>query len=132
MKYLFDTNVWIAIQRGNQKVGDRWRQRDADSVFLCTPALAELYQGVLKSAKKEQNVKFVEQILFQHDCLVFGVAESKRYAELVNAMYANNQTGKVMDLQIAAVASVHGLRVVTHDVEDFGRVPGIEIEDWES
>jgi tRNA(fMet)-specific endonuclease VapC len=128
MKYLFDTNVWIAIQRGNKKIGDRWRQESPDSVFLCTPSLAELYQGVLKSAKKQENARFVDEILFQHDCLTFGVPEAKRYAELVNAVYAKNQTGKVMDLQIAAV----GLRIVTHDVVDFGRIPGIDFEDWEA
>jgi tRNA(fMet)-specific endonuclease VapC len=132
MKYLFDTNVWIAIQRGNKKVGDRWRQENSDSIFLCTPSLAELYDGVTKSARKQENAKFVDEILFQHDCLIFGVQEAKRNAELVNAAYGKNQTGKVMDLQIAAVASAHGLRIVTHDVVDFGRIPGIEFEDWEA
>ena len=132
MKYLFDTNVWAAIQRGDQGIGDRWRKQDVGSVFLCARVLAELFHGAIKSARREENVKFVESILFQHDCLAFGVFEAKRYAELVNAVYANNQTGKVMDLEIAATASVHGLRIVTHDTEDFGKIPGIEIEDWQA
>ncbi len=35
------------------------------------------------------------------------------------------------DLLIAATARAHDLIVVTHDVREFGRVPGLEIEDWE-
>ena len=123
MKYLFDTNVWIAIQRGNQRIGIRWRQQDVDSVFLCTPALAELYQGALISAKRDENMKFVDDILLQHDCLAFGVPEAKRYAEIVKTMYAKNQSGKAIDLQIAATAAVHGLTVVTRNTRDFSSFP---------
>jgi tRNA(fMet)-specific endonuclease VapC len=34
------------------------------------------------------------------------------------------------DLQIAAIALQHGLIVVTHNVAEFTRVPGLVVEDW--
>ena len=34
------------------------------------------------------------------------------------------------DLQIAAIALQHGLIVVTHNVAEFSRVPGLAVEDW--
>lgn len=36
------------------------------------------------------------------------------------------------DLMIAATALAHGYTLVTHDISDFGRVPGLMIEDWEA
>jgi tRNA(fMet)-specific endonuclease VapC len=35
-----------------------------------------------------------------------------------------------MDLRIAATALVHAMTVVTRNVRDFGRVPGLRTEDW--
>jgi tRNA(fMet)-specific endonuclease VapC len=35
------------------------------------------------------------------------------------------------DLQIASIAMARGLVVVTHNVNEFSRVPGLVIEDWQ-
>ena len=131
MKYLFDTNVWIAIHRGNQAIRHRWEQQMPDAVFACAPVLAELYEGALKSQKTLDNMKFIDRITVQHDCLAFGIQEASRFAQLAHTMRAAGQQIKTMDLQIAAIALAHGLRVVTHDIADFGRIPGIDMEDWQ-
>jgi len=34
-------------------------------------------------------------------------------------------------MQIAAIALVHGLIVVTHNTREFARIAGLQIEDWE-
>jgi len=34
------------------------------------------------------------------------------------------------DLQIASIALEHGLIVVTHNLTEFSRVPGLTVEDW--
>lgn len=36
------------------------------------------------------------------------------------------------DLLVAAIASANGLRVVTSNLAEFTRVPGLEVEDWSS
>jgi len=36
------------------------------------------------------------------------------------------------DLQIAAIALANNLILVTHNVREFSRVQGLQIEDWEA
>ena len=35
------------------------------------------------------------------------------------------------DLQIASIVQVHNLILVTHNISEFSRVNGLQIEDWE-
>lgn len=37
---------------------------------------------------------------------------------------------KPMDLRIASIALLHDALVVTQDLDDFRRVPGLRVEDW--
>jgi len=36
------------------------------------------------------------------------------------------------DLMIAATALAHGLAVVTHNTDEFRRIDGLAIEDWQA
>jgi tRNA(fMet)-specific endonuclease VapC len=36
------------------------------------------------------------------------------------------------DLLIASIAVAHNLTLVTHNTGEFGRIPGLQIQDWEA
>jgi tRNA(fMet)-specific endonuclease VapC len=36
------------------------------------------------------------------------------------------------DLLIAAIALAHNLTLITHNTREFGRVDGLQVEDWEA
>ena len=42
-----------------------------------------------------------------------------------------HQLGGPYDLQIAAIALAHRCTLVTNNTQEFSRVPGLRIEDWE-
>jgi tRNA(fMet)-specific endonuclease VapC len=51
-------------------------------------------------------------------------ARIRHYLEKQEQMIGGN------DLMIAATALAHGLTLVTHNTEEFSRVPGLQWEDW--
>lgn len=69
-----------------------------------------------------QNVRFLSRLrILDFDEAAIARFEDTRRQKL--------RVGKT-DLQIAAVALQNDATVVTANVSDFGRVPGLRIEDW--
>jgi tRNA(fMet)-specific endonuclease VapC len=58
------------------------------------------------------------------------VAFEESAAAAFNALKTAKVRVKTMDLRIAAVALSHNLVLVTRNVRDFGKVPGLRTEDW--
>jgi len=52
---------------------------------------------------------------------------SWKYGEIYRLLAANGQLIGTNDLWIAATASVNGMGVVTNNVEEFKRVPGLAV-----
>ena len=53
-----------------------------------------------------------------------------QYGALAAQLQAKGQALRVLDTMIAAHALAAGLTVVTHNMRDFKRVPGLAVVDW--
>ena len=63
--------------------------------------------------------------------LVFDDACADVYGRIRAELEAAGRPIGPNDLLIAAIASVNGVTLVTHNVSEFGRVSGLAVEDWE-
>ena len=57
---------------------------------------------------------------------------ARRCGQIRHALEQNGTPIGPHDLQIAAITVEHGLTLITHNVREFGRIPGLPLIDWET
>jgi len=133
--FVLDTDTLTLLQRRNPKVCDRAAKHASDTAITVLTVEEQLsgWYGLLRKAKKPnqliqayrslaENVRFLSQL----HILDFDEWALDRYEAL---KHLKLNIGK-LDLRIAAVALQHRATVVTCNLRDFQRVPGLQIEDW--
>jgi tRNA(fMet)-specific endonuclease VapC len=132
VKYLLDTNTCIRYLRDqNSRVRRELAARPVADIFLCSVVLAELYRGARKSANPSASRAAVDTFAAPYVSLPFDDPAADRQAEVRVHLERLGLMIGPYDSMIAAIGLVHGLRVVTHNTAEFGRVPGLQVEDWE-
>jgi tRNA(fMet)-specific endonuclease VapC len=130
--YLLDTNVCIGILKGNQAVVSRLARLSPVDIKICSVVKAELYYGAKASQQIAANLATLERFFEPFDSLPFDDASAQLYGQLRADLKRTGQPIGPNDMMIAAIALTHRLTVVTHNTGEFGRVPGLRLEDWES
>jgi len=129
--YLLDTNHCIfLINHKYPQVGRRLARQKVGAVAVSTITTAELWHGVENSARKEQNQAALGKFLLPLEVLPFDEKAAQAYG---NIRYQLERMGKVigaMDLLIAAHAVSSGAVLVSQNLREFQRVPGLKLEDW--
>ena len=130
--WLPDTNAWIALINARPSpVKARFQSRTPADIFLCDVVKAELYYGAFRSARREENLALLDRLFPTFASLPFNSEAARACGQIRAALSAAGTPIGPYDLQIAAIALVHGLTVVTHNISEFDRVPQLKTEDWE-
>jgi tRNA(fMet)-specific endonuclease VapC len=131
MKLMLDTNVCIyLIKEHPVSVLERFAAHPVGDIGISVITLAELEYGVAKSSRPAKNREALEQFVSPLDVAPFDRAATAAYGRLRTALEKKGQPIGSMDLLIAAHALSLNVRLITHNVKEFGRVPGLRIEDW--
>jgi tRNA(fMet)-specific endonuclease VapC len=132
MKYLLDTNVCISyLNNAASLVRTRMQMLKPAEIVLCSIVEAELYYGVMKSATPSKNLARLTPYLSQFVSLPFDNETAREFGRIrADLAKAGTPIGPY-DLQIAAIALVNRLTLVTHNTREFSRIAGLQLEDWE-
>ena len=131
MKYLLDTNICIALIR--QKPAaliQRLTSLQPGDAGISSITLAELFHGVEKSARPEQNMSALEQFLLPLDLADFDLDAALAYGRIRMDLERTGQLIGSMDMLIAAHAVSVDAILVTNNVQEFRRAKGLLVEDW--
>lgn len=131
MRYLLDSNIWIEVLKAKRvRLVDRFTRTRIDEMATCSPVRAELMHGAEKYVDMEVRKEVVARALGKVASLPFDDRCADRYGIIRHDLERRRCIIGPYDLQIAAIALVHDLTVVTGNVEEFTRVHGLRVEDW--
>lgn len=129
MSYLLDTNICSAHIRRPAGLAHRFVQH-AGRLYLSTIVLGELYAGAYMSAGSQKILMGITDLLRDTNLLAFDALCAEEFGKLRGILKRQGIGISPIDLQIAAVAIVHGLTLVTNNTADFQNVPGLNLDDW--
>jgi tRNA(fMet)-specific endonuclease VapC len=130
LKYLLDTNIVIyVIKRRPIEVLSIFNE-NAGRMAISAVTLSELFHGAEKSAKVAQNLAVVEEFSSLLEVLPYTAKASQHYGAIRSALERVGRPIGVNDLHIAAHARSEGLTLVTNNLGEFERVPGLLTENW--
>jgi tRNA(fMet)-specific endonuclease VapC len=130
VRFVLDTNTCIYALKLEGRVVERLRDHAPDELGVTIITVAELWFGAHKSARPAVARREMDGFLEPFEVLPFDREAAEAYARSRLALERIGRPIGERDLLIASIALARGLVVVTHNVPEFGRVPGLETEDW--
>ncbi|MCA9566208.1 MAG: type II toxin-antitoxin system VapC family toxin [Myxococcales bacterium] len=128
--YVLDTNTLIYFFRGDGRVAERLLAASPADIALPAVVVYELETGIAKSLDSVKRRSQLDQLLQLVSVLPFGVEEAKAAGVLRARLESEGTPIGPMDTLIAGTALAHRGVLVTRNVREFGRVPGLAVEDW--
>jgi tRNA(fMet)-specific endonuclease VapC len=129
-RYLFDTNIIsVLIRRPPAALQRRLRRTSADRVALSVVTEMELRYGLARNPGLS-IAPLVEEFLNGVTVMPLTSEVARHYAIIRVALEAKGTPIGPLDLMIAAHCLTLGLTLVTSDLGEFSRVPGLTAVDW--
>jgi tRNA(fMet)-specific endonuclease VapC len=130
-RYMLDTDTCSYImKRSNEAVLKRLQQVPVGDVCISVITKSELLFGVELSPRRQQNEVALNAFLRYVEVLDFPDEASLHYAKIRADLKTLGTMIGANDLFIAAHARSLGLRLVTNNTREFGRVRDLAIENW--
>jgi tRNA(fMet)-specific endonuclease VapC len=130
--FLPDTNAVSNFLRGaNPGLSSKMH---AEFPFLRLSALvvAEREFGILHHSAGQKYRRAFESLVTTVPIMPFTREDAAHYARLRSYLEKRGQGIGPIDTLIAAQALRLSATVVTHNIREFSRVPGLKVEDWQS
>ena len=130
--YLLDTNACIRIlNNSSAPLVVRLRQHRPDEIAVCAVVKAELLYGAQRSSRVAGNLRLLDRFFEPFYSFPFDDSCAQNYSRIRAELARLGTPIGPYDLMIAATAVANNRTLVTANTREFGRVPGLAIENWE-
>lgn len=130
MNYLVDTDVLIELERNIPEELLKRFASHAGHLFISSISLSELSYGVAKSSRPAVMREALDALLTQLSIVHFDGNDAFHAGDIRNELRKQGKPIGSNDLLIAAQARARGFTMVTGNLREFERVPGLRLENW--
>ena len=129
--YLLDTNICIyLIKNRYPSLTEQIRKISPNEAAISAITLYELEYGSYKSKWGERTRDKFHTFLSPLSVIPFEPADAQAAGCIRAALEEEGNPIGPYDLLIAAQAYARNMTVVTHNMREFSRIPGLKVEDW--
>lgn len=130
LKYMLDTNILIyTIKNKPAEVREAFK-RHYGQMCISSVSYMELVYGAERSSQPERNLADVEGIAARLDVMDYGSEAAIHSGQARAELAAIGKPIGPYDLMIAGHCRALGLILVTNNLKEFERVPGLRFENW--
>ncbi|MDL2291368.1 type II toxin-antitoxin system VapC family toxin [Desulfovibrio sp. OttesenSCG-928-F20] len=131
MRILLDTNICIyMIKNRPPEVRKYFEQFVPGDIAISSITVAELQYRVEKSAATKKNALALEAFLLPLEIAPFDTESALVYGKIRTELERQGKPIGSMDMLIAAQAIAQDFTLITHNLKEFDRVPGLRCETW--
>ena len=130
LKYLLDTNIVIYTMKNRPRQEKSHFQKHEGEMCISAVTLGELVFGAEHSQQVERNLADIQALVARLEVLPLDTKAAYHFGQVRAALYTIGQPIGPYDMLIAGHARASGLILVTNNINDFERVPGLLLENW--
>jgi tRNA(fMet)-specific endonuclease VapC len=130
LAYMLDTNICIHVMKTYPPAVREKFNAAAEQLCISSITLGELHYGAEKSARRAENLTAIAHFVARLEVLAFDGKAAAHYGQLRAELERAGTPCGPHDMQIGAHARSEGLIVVTNNMREFARMPGLRIENW--
>lgn len=130
LRYMLDTNIVSdLVRRPDGETARRAASLDPGTIAVSIIVAAELRYGAARR-QSARLTRQLEAVLSALEALPLAAPADAHYGAIRSDLERIGHTIGHNDLLIAAHARALNATLVTRNVREFGRVPGLPVEDW--
>ena len=130
LKFMLDTNIVIyTIKHRPAQVRDVFIKHQGQ-MAISTVTYGELIYGAEESSRPEKNLADIEGLSARLDVLSFDEQAAMHFGQIRTELAKIGKPIGPYDAMIAGHARARGLVLVTNNLKEFRRVPGLRLENW--
>lgn len=130
LKYMLDTNIVIYTMKNRPDTVRKAFNKHTGQLCISTVTLGELFYGAEKSSRPEYNMEVIEGFAARLDVLLFDSQDASHFGQIRSELAVKGKPIGPYDAMIAGHARSRGLILVTNNMKEFARVPGLRTENW--